>query len=213
MTDKEAAKKLEEAKKNLTRGNGIADFIQVKNEYGRTKVEVEDHERRIKQLEEMFQKQSIIQSSNEIVTSISLQSYLEEFNKHIERQFQEKLAQHTDKIYQMLEQQKEDVKVIMKEKAHKHKVERQISNLNELIRNNEMRIDSIFSGIEMSILKQTSTKAETRDIENLDRAKADISEVKRLEEQLILLQREVKERLDRDAENSEDEYYDEEESE
>jgi len=34
----------------------------------------------------------------------------------------------------------------------------------------------------MSILKQTSTKAETRDIENLDRAKADISEVKRLEE-------------------------------
>jgi len=51
----------------------------------------------------MFQKQSIIQSSNEIVTSISLQSYLEEFNKHIERQFQEKLAQHTDKIYQMLE--------------------------------------------------------------------------------------------------------------
>ena len=113
----------------------------------------------------------------------------------------------------MLEQQKEDVKVIMKEKAHKHKVERQISNLNELIRNNEMRIDSIFSGIEMSILKQTSTKAETRDIENLDRAKADISEVKRLEEQLILLQREVKERLDRDAENSEDEYYDEEESE
>ena len=213
MTDKEAAKKLEEAKRNLTRGNGIADFIQVKNEYGRTKVEVEDHERRIKQLEEMFQKQSIIQSSNEIVTSISLQSYLEEFNKHIERQFQEKLAQHTDKIYQMLEQQKEDVKVIMKEKAHKHKVERQISNLNELIRNNEMRIDSIFSGIEMSILKQTSTKAETRDIENLDRAKADISEVKRLEEQLILLQREVKERLDRDAENSEDEYYDEEESE
>ena len=213
MTDKEAAKKLEEAKRSLTRGNGIADFIQVKNEYGRTKVEVEDHERRIKQLEEMFQKQSIIQSSNEIVTSISLQSYLEEFNKHIERQFQEKLAQHTDKIYQMLEQQKEDVKVIMKEKAHKHKVERQISNLNELIRNNEMRIDSIFSGIEMSILKQTSTKAETRDIENLDRAKADISEVKRLEEQLILLQREVKERLDRDAENSEDEYYDEEESE
>ena len=98
MTDKEAAKKLEEAKRNLTRGNGIADFIQVKNEYGRTKVEVEDHERRIKQLEEMFQKQSIIQSSNEIVTSISLQSYLEEFNKHIERQFQEKLAQHTDKI-------------------------------------------------------------------------------------------------------------------
>jgi hypothetical protein len=56
MTDKEAARKLEEAKKNLTRGNGIADFIQVKNEYGRTKVEVEDLERRVKSLEEMFHK-------------------------------------------------------------------------------------------------------------------------------------------------------------
>jgi hypothetical protein len=30
MSDKEAALKLEEAKKNLTRGNGIADFMQVK---------------------------------------------------------------------------------------------------------------------------------------------------------------------------------------
>ncbi len=51
-----------------------------------------------------------------------------------------------------------------------------------MIRNNDMRLDSIFQGIEMSILKQTSTKAETRDVENLDMAKADISEVKRLEE-------------------------------
>ena len=41
----------------------------------------------------------------------------------------------------------------MKEKAHKHKVDRQISNLNELIRNNDMKLDSIFSGIEMTILK------------------------------------------------------------
>jgi hypothetical protein len=144
MTDKEAARKLEEAKKNLTRGNGIADFIQVKNEYGRTKVEVEDLERRVKSLEEMFHKQSIIQSSNEIVTSVSLQSYLEELNKHIERQFQEKLALHTEKIFQILETQKEDVKEMMKEKAHKHKVDRQINHLSEMIRNNDMRLDSIF---------------------------------------------------------------------
>jgi hypothetical protein len=34
----------------------------------------------------------------------------------------------------------------------------------------------------MTILKQTSTKAETRDVENLDMSKADISELKRLEE-------------------------------
>jgi hypothetical protein len=49
---------------------------------------------------------------------------LEELTKHVERQFQEKLAQHTDKIFQILETQKEDVKVLMKEKAHKHKVDR-----------------------------------------------------------------------------------------
>lgn len=84
--------------------------------------------------------------------------------------------------------------------------------MSELIRNNDMRLESIFQGIEMSILKQTSTKAETRDVENLDMAKADISEVKRLEEQLIVLERQVQERLARDAENSEDEYYDEEDT-
>jgi len=56
MTDKEAALKLEDAKKNLTRGNGIADFMQVKHDYARTKVEVGDLERRLKSLEEMFHK-------------------------------------------------------------------------------------------------------------------------------------------------------------
>ncbi len=75
---------------------------------------------------------------------MSLQSYLEELTKHIERQFQEKLAQHTDKIFEILEKQKEEVKTLMKEKAHKHKVDRQISNINELIRNNDMKLDSIF---------------------------------------------------------------------
>ena len=45
------------------------------------------------------------------------------------------------------------MKELMKEKAHKHKVDRQIGNLNELIRNNDMKLDSIFSGIEMTILK------------------------------------------------------------
>jgi len=43
-------------------------------------------------------------------------------------------------------------------------------------------------------------------------AKADISELKRLEEQVILLERKMQERLARDAENSEDEYYDEDET-
>lgn len=80
-----------------------------------------------------------------------------------------------------------------------------------MIRNNDIRLDSIFQGIEMSILKQTSTKAETRDVENLDMAKADKSEVKRLEEKLIILEREFQEKLERLAERSEDEYYDEEE--
>ncbi len=75
---------------------------------------------------------------------MSLQSYLEELTKHIERQFQEKLAQHTEKIFEILEKQKEEVKTLMKEKAHKNKVDRQISNINELIRNNDMKLDSIF---------------------------------------------------------------------
>ena len=44
-------------------------------------------------------------------------------------------------------------------------MEKQMTHLQELLRNNEMRIEQLFSGIELSIKKQTQTKAEMRDLE------------------------------------------------
>jgi hypothetical protein len=61
------------------------------------------------------------------------------------------------------------VKVLVKSKAPKHKVERLISHLGEQIMNNSMRLESVFSGLEMSIMKNTYTKAEMKDVEGLDK--------------------------------------------
>jgi hypothetical protein len=52
-----------------------------------------------------------------------------------------------------------------------------------------MRLEQLFSGIELSILKQTSTKAEMADLETIDRIKADVNMVKQIEERLDRLDR------------------------
>lgn len=58
-----------------------------------------------------------------------------------------------------------------------------------MISDNAMKIESIFNGLEMSILKNTNTKAELQDLEILDKSKADISEMKRLEERFERLEK------------------------
>jgi hypothetical protein len=47
-----------------------------------------------------------------------------------------------------------------------------------------MRLDQVFTGLEMSIQKNTQNKAELRDLEIMDQNKADINEVKRVEEKV-----------------------------
>ena len=59
-------------KKQVRRGDGLTDFLLLKSQFGRCREEVTIMERRVKSLEELFHKQSIIQSSNEIVTTASL---------------------------------------------------------------------------------------------------------------------------------------------
>lgn len=109
------------------------------------------------------------------------------------------------------------MKVIVKEKANKHKVEREMNHMSETLTNSAMRLDQIFTGLEMSIVKATSGKAEMTDIESIERSKADISEIKRLEEKIERLEKVVEERMRSkdESEEGEDEEeiedYDEEE--
>lgn len=97
---------------------------------------MEDVLRRLRILEEMYHKQSIIQSANEIVTTASLQNYLDALTGHIQRQFDEKVRTHTEQIEKMLAKQSEEVSQMLKDKGNKHKIERQITHINEMVRNN-----------------------------------------------------------------------------
>ena len=69
------------------------------------------------------------------------------------------------------------MRVLLKEKAPKQKVERQISHINEVVTNSAMRLDQVFAGLEMSIAKNSANKAEMKDLEGLDKAKAGLEEV------------------------------------
>jgi hypothetical protein len=84
----------------------------------------------------------------------------------------------------LLTVQKEEVKLLLKEKAPKQKMDRQLNHINELVINCQMRLDQVFTGLEMSIQKNTQNKAELRDLEIMDQNKADINEVKRVEEKV-----------------------------
>jgi len=76
---------LNELKKGLRRGDGIADFMHLKVSYAETKEVVEDVDRRLKCLEEIVHKQVLLSASNEIVTTASLQNYLDALTSHIQR--------------------------------------------------------------------------------------------------------------------------------
>ncbi len=58
-------------------------------------------------------------------------------------------------MQKLLDQNKSEVMALIKEKAPKLKMERQMTHLQELLRHNEMRIEQLFSGVELSIKKQT----------------------------------------------------------
>ena len=91
--------------------------------------------------------------------------------------------------------QMEEIKVMIKEKAGKHRIDRQITHVTELVTNNAMRLNSIFTGLEMSIAKSGANKAEMADLEILEKSKADVSEVKRLDEKIDRMEKLVEEKL------------------
>ena len=78
------------------RGDGIADFILLKSQYAKTREEVHHIDARLKNMEDLFHKQSIIHSSNEIVTTASLQNYLDALSSHVEKQFNERVKEHNE---------------------------------------------------------------------------------------------------------------------
>jgi hypothetical protein len=47
-------------------------------------------------------------------------------------------------------------------------MDRQLNHINELVINCQMRLDQVFTGLEMSIQKNTQNKAELRDLEIID---------------------------------------------
>jgi len=96
---------------------------------------------------------------------------------------------------------------MLKEKAPRAKIEKRITHLTDMVRSNEMRIDTIFTGLEMSIQKSSVTKAELSDVEAIDKSKADISKLKSLEERFDRLERLIEDRLDRE-DTVEEEVYD-----
>ena len=142
-------------KKGLRRGDGIADFMLLKVSYAETKEVVDDVDRRLKNLEDIVHKQAILSASNEIVTTASLQNYLDALTSHIQRQFEEKVQRNAEAMQKLLDQNKYEVMALIKEKAPKLKVERQMTHLQELLRHNEMRLEQLFSGVELTIKKQT----------------------------------------------------------
>ena len=83
-------------------------------------------------------------------------------------------------------------------------MDRQLNHINELVINCQMRLDQVFTGLEMSIQKNTQNKAELRDLEIIDQNKADINEVKRVEDKVDRLQRMVEEQLERLREEAEE---------
>ena len=56
-------------------------------------------------------------------------------------------------MQKLLDQNKFEVMALIKEKAPKQKVERQMTHLQELLRHNEMRLEQLFSGVELTIKK------------------------------------------------------------
>ena len=82
----------------------------------------------------------------------------------------------------MLADHQEEVRGMIKKKGNKQWIEKQVNNMNQIIGSTTTRLDQIFTGLEMAIVKNTCTKVEMRDLEVFDKTKADNSNLKRLED-------------------------------
>lgn len=116
----------------------------------------------------MFHKQSILTHSSEIVTNAQLQNYLDAMTAHVERQFADKVDALNSEMNTAMNNFKEQVKEIIKEKASKANVIRDYKYVVESVRNNEMRLDQILNGFDIVIERKIANKAELKDLEILD---------------------------------------------
>jgi len=58
-----------------------------------------------------------------------------------------------------------------------------------------MRLETIFAGLEMSIAKGAKDRVEIQDLEALERGKADVGEINRLDEKVDRLEQLLEDRL------------------
>eukprot|EP00347_Sterkiella_histriomuscorum_P015086 403358369 len=172
------------------RGDGLADFLELKSMFKRIQADQESSEKRLRSLEDYFHKQSILTNSNEIVTNQSLQNYLDTLTSHLNAQFQQKLNDQNALINQKLASFKEELDLQLKEKASKYTSQRQYADLLEKCLVNESKLNQILTDqyYESIIEKKMQRKAEQSDVEQLERNKADISAVKECMEKLQRLQ-------------------------
>jgi hypothetical protein len=74
-------------------------------------------------------------------------------------------------------------------------MDRKITHVTELITNTSMRLETIFAGLEMSIAKGSKDRVEIADLEALEKSKADVGEINRLEEKVDRLEQLIEDRL------------------
>ncbi|CDW80811.1 UNKNOWN [Stylonychia lemnae] len=162
------------------RGDGLADFLTLKQSFQKMNSELEGADRRIKSLEDYFHKQSILANSTELVTNQSLQNYLDTLTAHINAQFQLKLDEQNVQLNKILTSFKSEIQGFLKEKANKAQVQRDQAYVLEKAVLIETKLDQILTGkyYESILDKRLETKADQTDLESVQKNKADSVEVK-----------------------------------
>eukprot|EP00347_Sterkiella_histriomuscorum_P002499 403367914 len=192
-----------EKKFNLRRGDGLSDFLSVKRSFYKLLIDFKDAKDRVVSLEENFHKTSLLMRSNELVTTSGLQSYMDSLQTHIDAQIETRFQRMQDEFTKQLNDFKEESFSRLKEKASKKTMNSNYQFVLDTVKESDFKISQVLGSIDLSIIKKISHKAETTDVESLEKNKADISAFQEMQERVQRIEMIMHEVLSGDSNHDE----------
>ncbi|CDW80056.1 UNKNOWN [Stylonychia lemnae] len=179
----------------LRRGDGLSDFLTVKSHFYKLKTA---------QLEDSFYKQNVLMRGNELITTASLQNYLDTMQLHLDAQMDMRILKINEELEAKLSHFTGEMIMALKEKASKKSMQTDNLFVMDIVRDNEMKINQALASLDQIVIQKVSCKAEIKDVESLDINKADISAVKEINERINRIEMMMHEYLS--ADSNEDEF-------
>jgi len=158
---------------------------------------------RVTQVEEILHSQGFNRQGGDLVTLPQLHVYLDTLTSQVEKQFDLKIGEAMKALDQRVLETIEESKQLVSEKASKRDLKHDFTQLNDLVKAMQSQLDAVMSGYQTVIKHQIGSKVDQRELEIMDRNKADLTMVLELQERVKRVEEDLaQDQTEREEEDS-----------